>query len=164
MASAQQPYAVVLTCADSRVAPEIVFTAGLGDLFVIRVAGNIVSSDFLGVLGSIEYGIADLNIPLVVVLGHESCGAVTAAVDYFKKGEKPPGAISAITDAIQPAVGSVAGDSDDLLNRAITANVEKQVANLLGSTAIVAPAVEAGQTRVMGGVYELKTGHVRFLE
>ena len=143
--------------------PEIVFTAGLGDLFVVRVAGNIVSRKCLGVVGSIEYAISELKIPLILVLGHESCGAVKAAVEFYKKGTEPPGAIGIITDAIRPAIEGVASESGSLLNNAVAANVRQSVAELLGSAAIVGPAVASGQLKVVGGIYELTSGRVRLL-
>src|SRR5258708_350633 len=129
IAPAQHPYAIVLACADSRVAPEIVFSAGLGDLFVVRVAGNIVDPKCLGVLGSIEYAIEELKIPLVLVLGHEGCGAVKAAIQAVKDGRRPPSAISVLTDAIRPVVESVADQTGNLLENAIEANVQQAVSH-----------------------------------
>lgn len=163
VAPAQHPYAIVLACADSRVPPEIVFSAGLGDLFVVRVAGNIVDPKCLGVLGSIEYAIEELKIPLIVVLGHESCGAVKAAIQAVHQGKRPPSAISVLTDAIRPVVESVADQTGDLLQNAVTANVRRQVDNLLRSEEIVAPAVASKRVQIAGGVYELETGRVQLL-
>jgi carbonic anhydrase len=163
IAPAQHPYAIVLACADSRVPPEIVFSAGLGDLFVVRVAGNIVDPKCLGVLGSIEYAIEELEIPLIFVLGHEGCGAVKAAIHAVEQGKQPPSAIRVLTDAIRPVVETVAGQTGDLLRNAVTANVRRQVDNLLRSKAIVAPAVAAKRVQITGGVYELETGRVRLL-
>jgi len=163
VAPAQHPYAIVLACADSRVPPEVVFSAGLGDLFVVRVAGNIVDPRCLGVLGSIEYAIEELKIPLVLVLGHEGCGAVKAAIQAVQRGAHPPGAISVLTDAIRPVVEGLAGASGDLLARAVIANVQRQADNLLHAAEIVTPAVIAKRVRIAGGVYELNTGRVRLL-
>jgi carbonic anhydrase len=163
IAPAQHPYAIVLACADSRVPPEIVFSAGLGDLFVVRVAGNIVDPKCLGVLGSIEYAIEELKIPLVLVLGHEGCGAVKAAIRVVEQGKKPPGAIGVLTDAIRPVVERVADQTGDVLQNAVDANVRHQVENLLHSQAIVAPAVASKRVQIAGGVYELETGRVRLL-
>jgi carbonic anhydrase len=157
---AQHPYAIVLACADSRVAPEVIFSAGLGDLFVVRVAGNIVDPRCLGVLGSIEYAIEELHIPLIFVLGHESCGAVKAAVQVVENGVTPAGAISVLTDAIRPVVESVAQQPGDLLRNAVVGNVERQIQNLLNSTDIVAPALASKRLQIAGGVYELNTGRV----
>jgi carbonic anhydrase len=163
IAPAQHPYAIVLACADSRVPPEIVFSAGLGDLFVVRVAGNIVDPKCLGVLGSIEYAIEELKIPLIFVLGHEGCGAVKAAIEAVKDGKRPPSAISVLTDAIRPVVEIVADQAGDTLRNAVAANVRQQVENLLKSEVIVAPAVATNRVQIAGGVYELETGRVRVL-
>ena len=163
VASAQHPYAIVLACSDSRVSPEVVFSAGLGDMFVVRVAGNIVDPKCLGVLASIEYAITELKIPLIFILGHEGCGAVKAAIHAVEKKTDPPGAIRILTDALRPIVESVVGHAGDLLQNAVSANVQQQVANLLSSTEIVAPAVAAAQVQIGGGVYELNSGRVRVL-
>jgi carbonic anhydrase len=163
VASAQHPYAVILSCADSRVSPDIVFTAGLGDLFVVRVAGNIVSPQCLGVTGSIEYAVEELKIPLVLVLGHEGCGAVKAAVESVQRGVRPPNAIGVIVDAIRPAIEHVANEPGNLLNNAVVENVRQAVASLVHSDEIVAPRVADGRLKVLGGVYELTSGRVRFL-
>jgi carbonic anhydrase len=160
---AQHPYAIVLACADSRVPPEIVFSAGLGDLFVVRVAGNIVDPRCLGVLGSIEFAIEELKMPLIFVLGHEGCGAVKAAIHAVEQGNQPPSAISVLTDAIRPVVESVKDKTGDLLRNAVTANVRRQVANLLRSEAIVAPAVASKRVQIAGGIYELETGRVHLV-
>jgi carbonic anhydrase len=163
VAPTQHPYAIVLACADSRVPPEIIFSAGLGDLFVVRVAGNIVDPKCLGVLGSIEYAIEELKIPLVFVLGHEGCGAVKAAIHAVENGIKPPGAIGVLTDAIRPAVERIRSQTGDLLQNAVSSNVRRQIDNLLRSAAIVAPAVASRKLQIAGGVYELSTGRVRLL-
>jgi carbonic anhydrase len=163
VAPAQHPYAIVLACGDSRVPPEVIFSAGLGDLFVVRVAGNIVDGKCLGVLGSIEYAIEELKIPLALVLGHEGCGAVKAAIQVVRKGLRPPGAINVLTDAIRPAIEAADDQSDDFIQRAVVANVRRQVENLAGASDIVAPAVVANRVRIVGGVYELNTGRVRLL-
>jgi carbonic anhydrase len=163
IAPAQHPYAIVLSCADSRVAPEVIFSAGLGDLFVVRVAGNIVDPRCLGVLGSIEYAIEELKIPLVFVLGHEGCGAVKAAIQVVQNELSPPGAISVLTDAIRPVVETASRQSGDLLRNAVVGNVERQIQNLVHSSDIVAPALASQRLQIAGGVYELETGHVRVL-
>jgi carbonic anhydrase len=163
VAPAQHPYAVILACADSRVSPEIVFSAGLGDLFVVRVAGNIVDQRCLGVLGSIEYAIEELKIPLVFVLGHEGCGAVKAAIQFVRDGMRPPSAIGVITDSIRPVVEDVSQQTGDLLNNAVVANVQRGIKFLANSQQIIAPETVAGRLKVIGGVYELSTGRVRIL-
>jgi carbonic anhydrase len=161
--SAQHPYAVILACADSRVAPEIIFSAGLGDLFVVRVAGNIVDPRCLGVLGSIEHAIEELRIPLVAVLGHEGCGAVKAAVAAARNGIHPPGAIRVLTDAIRPVVASADVHTGDLLRNAVVANVNSSLDHLRQSNEIVSPAVASERVQLAGAVYELESGRVRFL-
>src|SRR5262249_8862866 len=131
VAPAQHPYAIVLACADSRVPPEVIFSAGLGDLFVVRVAGNIVDPRCLGVLASIEYAMEELKIHLLFVLGHESCGAVKAAIEAVEKGIEPPGAIGVLTDAIRPVLEDAHGQAGELLVNAVEGNVRRQVANLV---------------------------------
>ena len=163
VAPAQHPYAIVLACADSRVPPEVIFSAGLGDLFVVRVAGNIVDPKCLGVLGSIEYAIQELRIPLVLVLGHAGCGAVKAAIEVVQKGVDPPGAISVLTDSIRPVIATSREQGVDPLKSAVVANVRRQVGNLLDTAEVVAPAVAAGRVRIVGSVYELTSGRVRLL-
>ena len=111
VAKGQKPFAVILACADSRVGPEVIFDAGLGDLFVVRVAGNIADDT---VLGSIEYAVEHLGSPLIVVCGHERCGAVQATVDTLKSNQPPPGHLGALIDPIKPAVTSQK-PGDDLL-------------------------------------------------
>jgi carbonic anhydrase len=141
----------------------LIFSAGLGDLFVVRVAGNIVDPKCLGVLGSIEYAIEELKIPLVLVLGHEGCGAVKAAIQAVQKGTHPRSAISVLTDAIRPAIEGVGRDASDLLQKSVIANVQRQIDNLLSAKEIVAPAVASNRLHAVGGVYELNTGRVRLL-
>ncbi len=120
LAKGQNPFAVILGCSDSRVPPEILFDQGLGDLFVVRVAGNVVDN---AVQGSIEYAVEELGVPLIMVLGHERCGAVKAAVDVVEKGGELPGQIETIIDKIKPAVEKVKGKPGDLLENAINENV-----------------------------------------
>jgi carbonic anhydrase len=157
----QKPFAVILGCSDSRVPPEILFDQGLGDLFVVRVAGNVVDNV---VEGSIEYAVEELGVPpLIMVLGHEKCGAVTAAVDVVKKGGQLPGEIDTIVNAIKPAVERVKGNPGDLVENAIDANVLMVVEKLKASQPIIAKFVEKGQLKVSGAKYELKSGVVRIL-
>jgi carbonic anhydrase len=158
VANAQHPFACILGCSDSRVPAEIVFDQGLGDLFMVRVAGNVASSG--EVLGSIEFAVAELQVPLVLVLGHKRCGAVTAAVEAVVRGVTPPGHIDSLVKAIQPAVARVQGSLGDLLDNAVRANVELVVAQLARSEPILAPAVRAGRVRIAGARYDLDTGQV----
>jgi carbonic anhydrase len=156
LTSGQKPHASVLACADSRVPPEIVFDQGLGDLFVIRVAGNVASDD---VLGSLEYGAEHLNIPLIVVLGHQKCGGVTAAVE----GGELPGHMAGLVALIQPAVEKTKGMPGDRVANAVRANVEMVVDQVRGSKPVLAESVAAGKVKVVGGVYSLDTGRVDWL-
>lgn len=164
IAPAQRPYAIVLACADSRVAPEIVFSAGLGDVFVVRVAGNIVNPDCFGILGSLEYAVEELGIPLLLVLGHEGCGAVKAAIKLIETGAKLPGHVATLANSIRPVVDAVSHQPGDLLQNAVVGNVKQGLSELRNSTAVIGPAVAGGRLKIVGGVYELQTGRVRILE
>jgi carbonic anhydrase len=153
----QNPYAAILTCADSRIALEFTFDSGLGDLFACRVAGNIASDD---VIGSLEYAIEHLATPLIMVMGHGSCGAVTAAVESVKTGVAPPGHLPSLVDGIAPAVRAVQGAPGDLLANAIKENVVQTVAKLKAAGPILSEAAEGGKVRIVGGVYNLADGRV----
>jgi carbonic anhydrase len=156
VAKAQHPFAVILGCADSRVSPEIVFDEGLGDLFVVRVAGNIVDD---AILGSIEYAVEHLGTSVVLVLGHERCGAVQAAV----AGGEAPGHVGVLVQCIRPAVDSTRGLPGDPVDNAVRANVTIMVQQLRRSTPILSAAVAAGKLRIVGGRYDLDTGVVEIL-
>jgi carbonic anhydrase len=152
VANGQAPFAAILSCADSRVVPEIAFDQGIGDLFVARVAGNIA---ILEEIASEEYAIAFLGTPLLMVLGHERCGAVTAALS----GGELPGALKSLVDAIQPAVKASANEPGDRLTNAVKANVRLQVERLQTSS-VIAAAVEANKLKVVGAYYDLDTGEI----
>jgi carbonic anhydrase len=154
VAVGQDPFAAILSCADSRVVPEIAFDQGMGDLFVVRVAGNVARIDEIA---SEEYAIALLKTPLLMVLGHERCGAVTAALNRSSTGGQWPGDIASLVLAIEPAVKASAGEEGDRLTNAVKANVRLQVDRLLGS-AVIAAAVNDGQLKVVGAYYDLDTG------
>jgi carbonic anhydrase len=156
VAKGQKPFAVILGCADSRVGPEIVFDQGLGDLFVVRVAGNVLDSS---ALGSIEYAAEHLHTPLIMVLGHQKCGAVEAAL----KGGEAPGQIGSLVKAIQPAVAHAKGQPGDALDNAVKANVEMVVAQLKTAKPIVTDLLEHGKVKVVGARYRLDTGAVELL-
>jgi len=156
LASGQHPHAEILSCSDSRVPPEIVFDQGLGDLFIVRVAGNVASDTELG---SLEYGAEHLHVPLIVVLGHESCGAVTAAV----QGGPPEGHIGSLVDLIKPAVEKTRGMSGDPVSNAVRMNVELVVKQLRTSTPILSELVAHGKLRIVGAVYSIETGAVMWL-
>lgn len=155
-AQAQHPWAVIVSCADSRVPPELLFDEGIGDLFVCRVAGNIVGDVELG---SIEYAVEHLKVPLVVVLGHERCGAVEAAV----VGGHAHGHIDSLVKAIRPAVERARKIPGDLVDNAVRANVELTVEQLRTSAPLLADRVKKGRLRVVGARYDLDTGRVDLL-
>jgi carbonic anhydrase len=160
LAAGQTPEAIIVGCADSRVAPEILFDQGVGDLFVIRVAGNVVNNAGVIVKGSIEYAVAELGVPLILVLGHTQCGAVKAALQHLAAKDALPGAIAGLVDAIKPAVAAAKGKPGDPLDNAIRANVLAGVARLKVLPPIVGPAAKRGKVKVVGGVYDLKSGAV----
>jgi carbonic anhydrase len=163
LAEGQTPEAIIVGCADSRVSPEILFDQGVGDLFVIRVAGNVVSNAGAIVKGSIEYAVAELGVPLILVLGHTQCGAVKAALQHLDAKDALPGAIAGLVDAIKPAVTAAKGRPGNPLDNAIAANVLAGVARLKALPPIVAPAVKRGTVKVVGGVYDLKSGAVTMI-
>jgi carbonic anhydrase len=156
LVTGQHPHAEILSCSDSRVPPEIVFDQGLGDLFIIRVAGNVATD---AEIGSLEYGAEHLHIPLLVVMGHESCGAVTAAVE----GNPPEGHITTLVSLIKPAVEKTHGMSGDPVENAVRANVEMVVKQLRASTPILSELVAHGKLKIVGAVYSIKTGSVTWL-
>jgi carbonic anhydrase len=153
----QHPFAVIFGCSDSRVPAEIVFDQGLGDLFVVRVAGPVLDD---AVLGSLEFAALELRVPLILVLGHERCGAVTAALDVLDKGTTPPGHISHLVDAISPAVKRVRGRPGDVLDNAVRANIELVVEKLRTSRQVLANQVSSGKLRIVGARYDLDRGRV----
>lgn len=159
VASAQKPFATIFGCVDSRVPPEIIFDAGLGDLFVIRTAGHVIDD---AVLGSLEFGVAELGIPLLLVLGHESCGAVTAAVHAVEDDTEAEGNTAMLVDSIRPAVDQAKQQKGDLLDNAIRANVEMTVQTLTSSP-YLADAVKDGSLTVLGAYYDLETGLVEVI-
>ena len=156
VAKGQKPFAVIVTCSDSRVPPEIIFDQGLGDLFVIRTAGNIV--DDIG-LGSIEYAVEHLGVRLIVVLGHEKCGAVDAAV----KGGHAQGHIQKLIDEINPAVEKAKNIKGDLLDNSVKANVLRVVDQLNSSEPILKEFVHEKKITVVGARYDLDDGVVTIL-
>ena len=155
--TAQHPFAVILGCADSRVSPELLFDQGLGDLFVIRVAGNIVDD---AVLGSIEYAVEHLGTKLIMVLGHEKCGAVSAAVG----ASNPEGHLSALVQAIQPSVEATRNDPGDKVHNCVVANERRVAGQLRGSEPVLKEAVEKKGVKVLAADYALDTGKVTLLD
>ena len=156
VAQGQHPFAVVVCCSDSRVGPEVVLDQGLGDIFVVRTAGEVV--DDVG-LGSIEYAVEHLHVPLILVLGHERCGAVDAAVS----GAQPHDHLASVLAAIQPVVAKTQGEPGDALDNAVRAQVRHVVEQLAGSQPVLSEQVKAGQLRVVGARYDLDTGRVELL-
>lgn len=159
LAGGQNPYACLVSCADSRIVPEYCFDEGRGDLFVTRVAGNFVNTD---ILASLEYGTAVLGTPLIMVLGHTSCGAIGAAVQAYTENASFPGHIQALTTALAPAVrlASQSAKGDALVAAATTENVRLNVKMLTESNPIISDRVAKGQLKIVGGVYDLETGRV----
>lgn len=155
-ASGQKPFAVVFGCADSRVPPAVVFDAGIGDLFVIRNAGHICSTY---ALGSIEYAVSVLDTRLIVVLGHQSCGAVTAGLQQQKQSSS----INAIVEAIQPAVTDVEKDFNTALHKTIINHIGLTVEKLKNESSLISRLTEDGGVAICGAYYRLETGQVRFL-
>jgi carbonic anhydrase len=156
----QKPYAIILTCSDSRVPPEYIFDESLGQLFVIRDAGNVVNPD---VLGSIEYAIEHLHAKFLVILGHESCGAVKATLE----GGKVPPNIGALVYKIKPAVKIARSknlDKEKTLNKAIEENVTIQIKEALKQSQIIKETFEKGELKIYGAIYNLHTGKVEFEE
>ncbi|MDF0516399.1 carbonic anhydrase [Bradyrhizobium yuanmingense] len=157
LAGGQNPFAAVLSCADSRIAPEYAFDAGRGDLFVCRVAGNFAGAE---TIASMEYAVAVLNTPLILVLGHDSCGAVDATLKAIKDNTSPPGHIPSLVDAIAPAAKAAMQQGGDVLNKAIRQNVVDNIAKLKTAAPILNAAAEQGKLKVVGGIYRLTTGTV----
>ncbi len=153
VAMGQHPLAVILGCSDSRVLPEVIFDCGIGDLFVVRVAGNVLDDV---VLGSIEYAIEHFGICLILVLGHERCGAVTAAVNQLKVN----GHINAVMSALEPAVALVKESDIDPIEAAVIANVRLTVDRIAASEPLLAKLVNQGKVTVVGARYDLDDGLV----
>jgi carbonic anhydrase len=156
----QNPYAAILSCADSRIAPEYAFDTGRGDLFVCRVAGNFASDE---IVASLEYAVSVLATPLILVLGHERCGAVDAAIKSLKDGTTLPGHLPSLVAALAPAVKAVSQQSGDVLPNAIRQNVIDNVARLKSAGPILSAAVEQNKLKVVGGIYRLKDGKVEMV-
>lgn len=157
LSKGQKPFAVVLTCADSRVAPEIYFDQGLGDIFVLRNAGNILDDH---TIGSIEYAVEHLGTGLILVIGHSKCGAVGAAA----AGGHAPGHIHSIVEAITPAVTSSADEPGDKVENAVRANARLVAAALRASDPILSEAVKHGNLQVVAAKYDLATGKVSIVD
>ena len=157
VAKGQYPIAAILGCADSRVPPELLFDQGLGDLFTVRVAGNIAND---AIIGSIEYAVHHLHAPLVIVLGHERCGAIDAAITHSVQGGEVPGHLGALLTPIQPAVAQAKTQGGDTLDTAVIANVGNMTALLKTSQPVLAELVGHEKVKIVGARYDLDTGEV----
>ncbi len=161
VAAGQKPFALIFGCSDSRVSAEIVFDQGLGRLFVVRTAGQVTDS---GVLGSIEFGVQALSVPLIVVLGHDRCGAVAATISALESGELPGGFIRDIVERVMPSA-LVARQAGHLTPELVEAEHVRQTARLLADrSGVVAEAIAQGRCAVVGLVYDLNDGAVRLVE
>ena len=152
----EKPIEAILTCADSRVSPEIIFDQGLGDLFVLRVAGNAVNEMFVG---SLEYAVEHLNVRLLMILGHSQCGAVDATI----KGGQPPGKIGSLVQAIKPALDRLKKQSPDWVNVVAKENVKIGVERLRTEDPILTARYEEGDIDIIGAFYDLKSGKVSLI-
>jgi carbonic anhydrase len=163
LAKGQQPYATILGCSDSRVPPELVFDAGFGELFVVRVAGNVLGPS---ILGTLQYAGAHLHTQLFVVMGHEGCGAVSAALASRLRGARQKSRIEVLLHNILPALDDLDPTlpSDELLSAAVEANVRWTVSHLRDTPEVKAKLAGGTTMRLIGAVYELSSGRVRFLE
>ncbi|MEW1822594.1 carbonic anhydrase [Arthrobacter sp. NPDC080031] len=151
----QNPFAVIFGCADSRLAAEIIFDVGLGDVFVVRTAGHVIDD---AVLGSLEYAISVLHVPLIVVLGHDNCGAVTAAKDAVETGDAPQGHIRDLVERITPSVlKSMREDKTDL-NDMVVEHVKETVRRPMDSSRVIFDAVDNYSTALVGLAYQLEEG------
>lgn len=160
LAGGQNPFAGILSCADSRIGPEYAFDTGRGDIFVCRVAGNFANPD---TIASFEYAVAVLSTPLILVLGHQACGAVDSTIKQLKNGASFPGHIPSLTEALTPAVQAVDNQPGDLLTNAIKQNVVLTIQKLQTAEPILSEAVNQKKLKVVGGVYNLKTGKVELV-
>jgi carbonic anhydrase len=156
----QNPYAAVLSCADSRIAPEYAFDSSRGDLFVCRVAGNFAADE---TIASLEYAVAVLGTPLILVLGHDACGAVDATIKSLKDDKPLPGHMPSLVQALAPAVKAVSSKGGNTLDNAIRQNVIDNVAKLRSSSPILSSAVNDKKIQVAGGIYRLNSGKVELV-
>jgi carbonic anhydrase len=161
VANGQSPWATILTCSDSRVTPELIFGGvGLGELFVARNAGNIADTD---TMGTIEYGAEHLGSPLIVVMGHQKCGAVSAACEVVEKHTVLPGSIGPMVEAIVPAAKAVQGKPGDFIDNAVRENARRTAAKIGKQSKIVEELVHRGKVKVVYARYDLTSGVVEFL-
>jgi carbonic anhydrase len=161
VAKGQTPWAAILSCADSRVPPELLFGGlGVGELFVARNAGNMADT---ATMGTIEYGTEHLGVPLVVVLGHERCGAVAAACEVVEKHTKFPGSIGPMVNAIVPAAKAVYGKPGDFVDNTVRESAKRTTTKIATTSEIVSHLIKAGKVKVLAARYDLDDGRVEFL-
>ncbi|MFI2649102.1 MULTISPECIES: carbonic anhydrase [Micromonospora] len=158
VADGQHPFAVIVGCSDSRLAAEIIFDRGLGDLFVVRTAGHTAGPE---VLGSVEYAVTVLGTPLVVVLGHDSCGAVQAAREAVRTGTSPSGHLGAVVDAVAPSLLRAGRDGVEDLDTIVDIHIAQTVEALVARSAVLAERVSAGKVTIVGMSYRLSAGEAR---
>jgi len=161
LAKGQQPYATILGCSDSRVPPELVFDAGFGELFIVRVAGNVISAE---IMGTLQYAGVHLHTPLFVVMGHRGCGAVGAALEAKSRGALQPDRIALLLESISPALEHInlSLPPEELFDAAVEANVRWSMRQVL-ETPEARTRQKEGAFKLVGAVYDLETGRVRFL-
>ena len=151
----QHPFAVIFGCSDSRLAAEIIFDLGLGDAFVVRTAGQVIDD---AVLGSLEYSVSELDVPLIVVLGHDRCGAVTATKAAVETGQMPAGFIRSLVERITPSVLTSLRNNQTDINDMVIENVKQTSQRLVDSSRVISGAVDSGRTAVVGLAYSLADG------
>ncbi len=151
----QHPFAVIFGCADSRLAAEIIFDLGLGDAFVVRTAGQVIDD---AVLGSLEYSVSELDVPLIVVLGHDSCGAVTVTKAAVETGQMPVGFMRSLVERITPSVLTSLRNNQTDINDMVVENVKQTSQRLVDSSRVISGAIDSGRTAVIGLTYSLADG------
>lgn len=159
----QKPFVAVLSCSDSRVPIEIIFDAGLGDIFAVRTAGHVLSRE---VLGSLEYAIKSLGVKLIMILGHENCGAIGTAIETYqnKSYSELSENLQSIMNHIYPAIEKIQCENDDFLNSAVKSNIHYQLEDLIKKDDYIANKVQKGEIALVGAMYSLTTGKVNFLQ
>jgi carbonic anhydrase len=159
VAQGQHPWAAILGCIDSRVPPELVFDQGLGDMFSARTAGQVIDN---AVMGSLEFAVEE-GVMLLMVLGHQNCGAVKATINTLQTGGHPEGEIAFLVQAIKPAIAVAQSQPGDLLDNAVRANVALQLQYLQSSSELISNAIDSGTTKLVGAIYNLQTGAVSLI-
>lgn len=159
----QKPFAAVLSCSDSRVPIEIIFDAGLGDIFAVRTAGHVLSKE---VLGSLEYAVKNLGVKLIIILGHENCGAINTAIQTYqnKNYNELSENLQSIMNHIYPAIDKVKSDDSDFLNSAIKSNIRYQMEDLIKKDVYIEKKIQEGEIALFGAIYSLATGKVDILD